>query len=124
MPRPAKKSRSRTENAVLSDELRTWLCYGRETNPEGLRSAWRTFRDEVSSWWADRHPGSRCWGWWRWDAPKPADVVHVWIDDAEHHEQLRQECAELESMGQLRPGERAAMEKSFERREPEVRDAD
>lgn len=39
-------------------------------NQAGLRDDWDAARDDLLVEWIDAHPGTRPWGWWRFDAPR------------------------------------------------------
>ncbi|MFO0899838.1 MAG: hypothetical protein U0836_20600 [Pirellulales bacterium] len=44
---------------------------GEEFDEMLAKQAW----DECGGWLTEEHiaasPGSRCWGWWRWESPEP-----------------------------------------------------
>lgn len=39
--------------------------------PEDRRTAWEDLRDEIMGEWIQKHPGTRPWGWWQFEAPEP-----------------------------------------------------
>ena len=42
------------------------------------RRIWDAVRDEIMSWWPERHPGTRPKAWWRLDAPRWDDPWEGW----------------------------------------------
>jgi hypothetical protein len=81
MPRIVRTRRS-NESApllwrILTDQIDYEALSDRErweylflTKPDTLEAHWRIQRDDVLAWWIKRHPGTRPWCWWRFDAPE------------------------------------------------------
>jgi hypothetical protein len=42
-----------------------------ELNLEAIKTAWEELREELQPEWIEKHPGTRPWGWWAFDAPEP-----------------------------------------------------
>lgn len=40
-------------------------------DPDRGKRLWELAREAMVEAWAAKHPGTRPWAWWRWDAPEP-----------------------------------------------------
>ena len=78
MPRPARRSKSRRSGysamdvAFLSAGPHGVPCLMTAAETSGdeatIREAWNELRDAILTKWIAEKPGSRPWGWWRFDS--------------------------------------------------------
>jgi hypothetical protein len=99
MPRSHRQSRKRKGS---SDRRERIVCevlrrgYSIETvfgEPEPteaeLEQCWERYGDEIVAEWVEQQPGSRPWGWWRFEAPEVrqrVDGVHPFDDPSYQQE--------------------------------------
>ena len=50
-------------------EVLTWTCH-RAEHDDPVKSAWDKCRDKIMPAWTARHPGTRPYSWWEYDAPR------------------------------------------------------
>jgi hypothetical protein len=99
MPRLRRRPKLRTD-PVLPEAARILFETGERTTPDAagadalwiehhrLPALWAEHQAALLEAWIDAHPGTRPWGWWRWEAPEPrrvlrnADCVHLQPDEA------------------------------------------
>jgi hypothetical protein len=106
---------------------------------------WAAHRDELLAEWVRDHPGSRPWGWWRWDAREPRGQLGgqarrinwseewwrkefrglpgIFVPDPDHPPTFESEAAYLDRLGLLAAEERVRLVRlSDDAFEPEVID--
>lgn len=54
----------------LAPEEEWWNVFLAAANDDTIRHLWETVREEVLATWIAEAPGTRPWGWWRFDAPR------------------------------------------------------
>src|SRR5262245_14339766 len=93
MPRKRRRLKVRYKRVPLDPRLRGYLEAGNlalATDCPGLvhvyrsigslmrgnrRDLWDENKEEILEDWIAAHPGTRPWGWWRFDAPEPRRCV-------------------------------------------------
>ena len=80
MPRPARRNKSRRSGYTTLDIK--FLADGPHGVPcamttaemsgdeDAIKAAWESLRATIMRDWIRRKPGTRCWGWWRFDSPE------------------------------------------------------
>jgi hypothetical protein len=48
--------------------------------PEERERDWKAVREEILANWVRKHPGTRPWAWWRYDAPRWTRIWGAWFD--------------------------------------------
>jgi hypothetical protein len=82
---------------------------GREAafdSDEERRLAWDLHRDELMVF-GNRIPGSRPWGWWRYESPEPLDDAVIDLDEPEG---WRREARQLLRLGIMDAEETATLQ--------------
>lgn len=94
---------------------------GDAIDDEALRSLWEQYGSEILRDHITNHPGSRPWGWWRWDSPEQRKRVVPGAPYTHYHrpasfgvpkncdpEEFESERAYLARLNLLTPQERDA----------------
>jgi hypothetical protein len=92
MPRFSRKSKRRTgDDKGIVEHLETGHCFDSMLNPDfysdhELRAAWDKMRDVILSDFVRRHPGTRPWAWWKFDAPGRRERIDGGVHPHDHKE--------------------------------------
>lgn len=108
MPRMPRRGLPRRDEDQLSERTRLHLLGGHDWSfmdgpapaEDTLRAAWQQHGEALTAEHVAAHPGSRPWGWWRYDAPEPRQMAgRDWEPELPY----------LERHGLLTPAEREAL---------------
>lgn len=71
----------RPMSGTISDDERHYLLTGHDFFSQGfdderMKALWEQHRDELIAQHREEHGlGTRCWGWWKFDAPEPRRIL-------------------------------------------------